>query len=64
MNETPEKNDDAPQSDSAMSADEAEAVIAKLEAEVADLKDRLLRALAEADNTRKRAAPRGACKMW
>ncbi|MBI1238003.1 MAG: nucleotide exchange factor GrpE [Alphaproteobacteria bacterium] len=55
MNETPEKNDDAPQTDPAMSAGEAEAVIAKLEAEVADLKDRLLRALAEADNTRKRA---------
>jgi molecular chaperone GrpE len=44
------KQDDAPQAEPACATDTS-----KLEAEIADLKDRLLRALAETENVRRRA---------
>jgi molecular chaperone GrpE len=48
-------NDAAAEREEAAEADTAEARIAALEAEVGELKDRALRALAEAENTRRRA---------
>lgn len=48
--------DDLPESEAVASGDEqADAEIAQLRAEIAELKDRALRALAEVENTRRRA---------
>jgi len=48
-----EENDDSPNPDASAMAAEAE--IAALKAEAADFKDRMLRALADVENTRRRA---------
>lgn len=53
--ERPTPANDAAETENAVEEQDLEARVAALEAELADSKDRLLRALAEAENTRRRA---------
>jgi molecular chaperone GrpE len=55
MTEPMENNQELPADDAAPALDSPEARIADLEKQVAELKDRALREMADAENTRRRA---------